>query len=109
MPPFKARHNVAASMAASKPHPWKRVRQLVAVENYARLPVDVPTSSNLEAPPSTYPPKRSCDRTGLEAPYIDPKTQLRYANAEAFRLARSLTPTVSRIRTRPDSATSGCC
>lgn len=28
---------------------------------------------------------------GCEAPYVDPKTHLRYANSEAFKIARSLT------------------
>lgn len=28
---------------------------------------------------------------GCEAPYVDPKTHLRYANTEAFKIARSLT------------------
>jgi INO80 complex subunit C len=27
---------------------------------------------------------------GCEAPYVDPKTHLRYANTEAFKIARSL-------------------
>lgn len=40
-----------------------------------------------------YPPKCYCDITGFESPnYIDPKTQLRYANSEAFKISRSLTP-----------------
>jgi hypothetical protein len=35
--------------------------------------------------PTTTPPP------GCEAPYVDPKTHLRYANTESFRIARSLT------------------
>lgn len=32
-----------------------------------------------------------CSRApGCEAPYVDPKTHLRYANTEAFKIARSL-------------------
>eukprot|EP00879_Flechtneria_rotunda_P017181 GHRR01017994.1.p1 GENE.GHRR01017994.1~~GHRR01017994.1.p1 ORF type:complete len:161 (+),score=24.59 GHRR01017994.1:105-587(+) len=90
--PFKRKNNVSAGMAASKPHPWKRLRQLIAAENYGSVPVDVPTYVSIEAPPSMYPAKRYCDITGYVAKYIDPKTQLRYANPEAFRIARSLTP-----------------
>lgn len=89
--PFKRRQNVSSTMAASRPHPWKRVRHHIAAENYGELPADVPTYVSLEAPPPLYPPKRYCDITGCEAPYVDPKTHLRYANTEAFKIARSLT------------------
>eukprot|EP00850_Spirogloea_muscicola_P017368 SM000148S01045 [mRNA] locus=s148:367098:368198:+ [translate_table: standard] len=37
-----------------------------------------------------YPAKKYCDLTGFEAPYMDPKTKLRYCNVETFKLARSL-------------------
>jgi INO80 complex subunit C len=33
----------------------------------------------------------TCWHAGCEAPYVDPKTHLRYANTEAFKIARSLT------------------
>lgn len=90
---FKIKQNVSATMVASRPHPWKRLRHLIAAENYQRLPADVPTYLSMEAPPSMYPPKHYCDITGFESPnYFDPKTKLRYANAEAFRAARMLTP-----------------
>lgn len=62
--PFKRRQNVSSTMAASRPHPWKRVRHHIAAENYSELPVDVPTYVSLEAPPPLYPPKRYCDITG---------------------------------------------
>lgn len=45
---------------------------------------------NIESPPSMHPCKRICDITGFEAPYYDPRTNLRYANAEVFKLVRSL-------------------
>lgn len=35
-----------------------------------------------EAPPSLRPSKKYCDVTGLEAPYTDPKSRLRYHNAD---------------------------
>jgi hypothetical protein len=62
--PFKRRQNVSSTMAASRPHPWKRVRHHIAAENYSELPADVPTYVSLEAPPPLYPPKRYCDVTG---------------------------------------------
>ncbi|KAK3006538.1 hypothetical protein RJ639_017693 [Escallonia herrerae] len=37
-----------------------------------------------------HPCKRICDITGFEAPYYDPRTNLRYANAEVFKAIRSL-------------------
>lgn len=63
--PFKRRQNVSSTMAASRPHPWKRVRHHIAAENYQELPVDTPTYVSLEAPLPMYPPKRYCDITGV--------------------------------------------
>ncbi|KAJ6865430.1 hypothetical protein NC651_035866 [Populus alba x Populus x berolinensis] len=45
---------------------------------------------NIESPPSMHPPLRICDITGFEAPYHDPRTNLRYANTDVFKLVRSL-------------------
>ncbi|KAK3398161.1 hypothetical protein B0T20DRAFT_410287 [Sordaria brevicollis] len=50
----------------------------------------VATYTNIESAPSLAPMKRYCDITGLSAPYIDPKTRLRYHNAEVFAMIRSL-------------------
>ncbi|XP_010450983.1 PREDICTED: chromatin-remodeling complex subunit ies6-like, partial [Camelina sativa] len=47
---------------------------------------------NIESPPSTQPCKRICDVTGFEAHYVDPRTNLRYANAHVFKTLRSLSP-----------------
>lgn len=63
--PFKRRQNVGSTMAASRPHPWKRVRHHIAADNYHELPADTPTYVSLEAPPPLYPPKRYCDVTGV--------------------------------------------
>jgi len=41
-----------------------------------------------EAPPSLRPPKKYCDVTGLEAPYTDPKSRLRYHNADIYELLK---------------------
>lgn len=55
-------------------------------------PVSAPTATytNIESAPSLAHSKRYCDVTGLPAPYIDPKTRLRYHNKEVFGLIRSL-------------------
>nr|XP_016509000.1 PREDICTED: chromatin-remodeling complex subunit ies6-like [Nicotiana tabacum] len=45
---------------------------------------------NIESPPSMHPCKKICDVTGFEAPYFDPRTKLRYANTEVFKIIRSL-------------------
>nr|GEU39735.1 chromatin-remodeling complex subunit ies6 [Tanacetum cinerariifolium] len=37
-----------------------------------------------------HPRKQICDITGFEAPYSDPRTHMRYANTEVFKLIRSL-------------------
>jgi INO80 complex subunit C len=39
-----------------------------------------------------YPSKKWCDLSGAHAPYCDPKTKLRYADAAAFDAARRLSP-----------------
>lgn len=48
------------------------------------------TYTNIESAPSLAHSKHYCDVTGLPAPYIDPKTRLRYHNREIFALIRSL-------------------
>lgn len=48
------------------------------------------TYTNIESAPSLAPQRRYCDVTGLPAPYQDPKTRLRYHNAEVFGLIRAL-------------------
>lgn len=99
LPPHEARQAVGSGKKRQQQqqphHPppqkrWLRLRQLLQSEGYDELPASAPTYVNMEAPPSTYPPKRYCDLTGLEAPYIDPKTGLRYANAQLFGYLRAL-------------------
>jgi len=52
------------------------------------------TYTNIESAPSLAPQKRYCDVTGLPAPYLDPKTRMRYHNREVFGAIRSLPPGV---------------
>lgn len=50
----------------------------------------IATYTNIESAPSLVCKKRYCDVTGLNAPYIDPKTRLRYHNKEVFGVIRNL-------------------
>lgn len=64
--------------------PFKRVSAHTFVCDCSSHPAPAHTNTQ-----NTHQLPQHC--TGCEAPYIDPKTQLRYASAEAFRIARSLT------------------
>lgn len=48
------------------------------------------TYTNIESAPSLAPLKHYCDVTGLPAPYVDPKTRMRYHNREVFAVIRTL-------------------
>ncbi|KAI0154949.1 hypothetical protein GGR57DRAFT_100910 [Xylariaceae sp. FL1272] len=48
------------------------------------------TYTNIESAPSVAHTKRYCDITGLPAPYLDPKSRLRYHNGECFGFIRNL-------------------
>ncbi|KAI0175923.1 hypothetical protein GGR52DRAFT_538689 [Hypoxylon sp. FL1284] len=48
------------------------------------------TYTNVESAPSLAHTKRYCDITGLPAPYLDPKSRLRYHNREVFGFIRTL-------------------
>jgi INO80 complex subunit C len=56
------------------------------------LPGPAVTFTNIESAPSLHPSsrRRYCDITGLPAPYTDPKTRLRYHNAEIFGNIRTM-------------------
>ncbi|XP_042506828.1 INO80 complex subunit C [Macadamia integrifolia] len=69
---------------------WKHLKQILQAENYQTFLFNEPNYVNIESPPSIYPSKKFCDITGFEAPYVDPRTNLRYANADVFKLIRSL-------------------
>ncbi|RUP52249.1 YL1 nuclear protein C-terminal domain-containing protein [Jimgerdemannia flammicorona] len=62
----------------------KNLKQILAQEKTIDVPLDMPTYSNIEAPPSLMPQKKYCDITGLEAKYTDPKTSLRYHSAQVY-------------------------
>ncbi|KAJ4967077.1 hypothetical protein NE237_018926 [Protea cynaroides] len=69
---------------------WKHLKQIIQAENYQTYDPNEPNYVNIESPPSIYPSKKFCDITGFEAPYVDPRTNLRYANADVFKRIRSL-------------------
>ncbi|PWA63508.1 vps72/YL1, INO80 complex, subunit Ies6 [Artemisia annua] len=69
---------------------WKHLKQIIPAENYQNYPPHLPNYVNIESPPSMHPRKQICDITGFEAPYSDPRTHMRYANTEVFKIIRSL-------------------
>ncbi|ESQ53092.1 hypothetical protein EUTSA_v10026572mg [Eutrema salsugineum] len=69
---------------------WKHLKQILQAENFQDYPPEEPNYMNIESAPSTQPCKRICDITGYQAPYVDPRTNLRYANADVFKTLRSL-------------------
>uniref|UniRef100_A0A0E0P6N3 Vps72/YL1 C-terminal domain-containing protein n=2 Tax=Oryza TaxID=4527 RepID=A0A0E0P6N3_ORYRU len=74
----------------SRGRQWKHLRLLLQAADATSLPPDRPNYLNIQSPPSIYPPKRYCDITGFEAPYVDPRTKLRYADPEVFKQIRML-------------------
>ncbi|KAI9092190.1 YL1 nuclear protein C-terminal domain-containing protein [Phlyctochytrium arcticum] len=74
------------------PKTFKKLKQIATAEKGLDVPVNVPTYWNIEAPPSFIPQKKYCDITGLEAPYTDPKTRLRYHNSDVYQFIRTLQP-----------------
>jgi len=52
--------------------------------------------SDIDAPPSLLPQKKYCDITGLEGRYTDPKTKLRFYNAEVYAVIQTLPASVDQ-------------
>ncbi|KAI0068516.1 hypothetical protein BV25DRAFT_1817359 [Artomyces pyxidatus] len=57
---------------------------------------DLPSYLSIEAPPSVLPQKHYCDITGLEAPYTDPVTGLRYHDKSIYELIKGLTTSAAK-------------
>ncbi|CAA6662543.1 unnamed protein product [Spirodela intermedia] len=74
----------------SRSRHWKHLKQILQAENFQAYSPEEPNYLNIESPPSAYPPKKFCDITGFEAPYVDPRTKMRYANADVFKRIRYL-------------------
>jgi INO80 complex subunit C len=72
----------------------KRQEEAMQVDGEAQPPSvqDVPTYSSVEAPPSIIPQRRYCDITGLEAPYTEPTSRLRYHDKNIYEIVKSLNP-----------------
>ncbi|KAH9958668.1 hypothetical protein BGW80DRAFT_1373374, partial [Lactifluus volemus] len=57
---------------------------------------DVPSYLSIEAPPSVLPQRRYCDITGLEAPYTDPITGLRFHDKSIYELIKGLSASAAK-------------
>lgn len=57
---------------------------------------ETPTYLSIEAPPSLLPQKRYCDITGLEAPYTDPATGLRFHDKSVYELVKGLSASTAK-------------
>jgi len=57
---------------------------------------DMPSYLSIEAPPSVLPQRRCCDITGLEAPYTDPITGLRFHDKSIYELVKSLSSSAAK-------------
>lgn len=70
----------------------QNLKQLLTadVNNNPDRDVNAPTFTNIEATPSMMPAKKYCDITGLEAKYTDPKTKLRYHDAEVYAVVKTM-------------------
>ncbi|KAI9483409.1 MAG: YL1 nuclear protein C-terminal domain-containing protein [Benjaminiella poitrasii] len=68
----------------------KNLKQILTMERDRELSLNIPTYENIECPPSIMPQRKYCDITGLDAKYTDPKTGLRYHNAEIYQFIRTL-------------------
>jgi len=86
--PFKNPHYTRKN--ENKKRAWKNLKQILAMENFSNVPPDVATYVSIEASPSVQPAKKYCDITGLPAPYRDPKTGLRYASSDIYKIIRQL-------------------
>ncbi|KIM36334.1 hypothetical protein M413DRAFT_449215 [Hebeloma cylindrosporum] len=62
----------------------------------SNIPEEVPTYTTIEAPPSVIPHKHLCDITGLEAPYTDPTTGLRYHDKSVYEIVKGLSASVAK-------------
>lgn len=85
----KRRRGIYEVMSA-KSKSWKSSRSLLTCEHYDMVSPNTATYVNIDAPPSTLPPKKYCDITGLPSKYTDPVTKMRFESKDAFRVARRL-------------------
>ncbi|KAF9527233.1 hypothetical protein CPB83DRAFT_815956 [Crepidotus variabilis] len=62
----------------------------------SRIPEEVPSYTTVEAPPSVLPHRHLCDITGLEAPYTDPATGLRYHDKSVYEIVKGLSAGIAK-------------
>lgn len=84
--PSTSSSSQGATTARSKPRVWKSLKQVVTAER-----LQPGAYAALEAAPSVRPWRKYSDLSGLEAPYTDPKTKLRYADRHEYARLRLLT------------------
>ncbi|KDR73165.1 hypothetical protein GALMADRAFT_251737 [Galerina marginata CBS 339.88] len=60
------------------------------------IPEEAPTYTTIDAPPSVIPHKHLCDITGLEAPYTDPATGLRYHDKSVYEIVKGLSISIAK-------------
>ncbi|KAK4051097.1 chromatin-remodeling complex subunit ies6 [Microbotryomycetes sp. JL221] len=73
-----------------------KLQQQKLENNQTNYQDQVVSFMTVDAAPSVIPPKKYCDITGLEAHYVDPKSNLRYHNSEIYQLIKTFQPGVSQ-------------
>mmetsp|Transcript_8312 Transcript_8312/g.24920 ORF Transcript_8312/g.24920 Transcript_8312/m.24920 type:complete len:139 (-) Transcript_8312:71-487(-) len=66
------------------------LKKVLDNSGFDKLPPGKANWSNIEVGPSFTPKKKYSDISGLEAPYTDPKTKLRYANSVEYKQITSM-------------------
>jgi hypothetical protein len=77
---------VAGKSAFRQARAWRAEAEAEAEANE-----EYPSYWAIAAPPSARPPRHYCDITGFEAPYTDPRTQLRFCNAHVYQFIQNMT------------------
>ncbi|KAI1489457.1 hypothetical protein F5X96DRAFT_611082 [Biscogniauxia mediterranea] len=85
-------NNLQPNLAQASRSLSKLVLEKTLKPNGGAATVSAPsaTYTNIESAPSLAHTKRYCDITGLPAPYLDPKSRLRYHDKEVFGFIRTL-------------------
>jgi INO80 complex subunit C len=86
----KALAAAAAAEAADTPNASNGTKASVRGRSGKTFRAEGLQWSDIDAPPSLLPQKKYCDITGLEGKYTDPKSKLRYHNAEVYAVIQTL-------------------
>ena len=89
IPPFKSQEWLSnrSSNSSKKSKVWKSLKQILSSEKTS-VATGVSYAS-LDCGPSTKPPKKYSDLSGLPAKYKDPTTQLLYHDLDEFALIKT--------------------